>query len=75
MVWRASTKVGIAYATKLKPKSKTLCTVVVAKFDPAGNGEGELTKNVDQGTFDRSFCGRFSLNFCTYVFIVMNVQL
>eukprot|EP00111_Clytia_hemisphaerica_P008261 TCONS_00024097-protein len=57
MVWRSSTKIGIAYATKLKPKSKTLCSVIVAKFDPAGNTEGELAKNVDQGSFDRSFCG------------------
>ena len=68
MVWRSSQKVGIAYATKLKPKSKTLCTVVVAKFDPAGNTEGELTKNVDQGSFDRSFCGKIpSFNVWTWL--------
>jgi len=57
LVWRESTKVGVAYATKLKPKSKTLCTVVVAKFDPPGNNEN-IIKNVDIGSFDRSFCGK-----------------
>ena len=60
MVWQSSQKVGIAYATKLKVKSKTLCTVVVAKFDPPGNDAKSVLDNVDEGSFDRSFCGTIS---------------
>lgn len=59
MVWQSSRKVGIAYATKMKMKSKTLCTVVVAKFDPPGNDEKAILENVEEGAFDRSFCGMY----------------
>lgn len=72
MVWRTSQKIGIAYATKLKVKSKTLCTVVVAKFDPPGNDEDSLLDNVEEGSFDRSFCGKtsflYSFQFVYYIF-------
>ena len=61
IVWRKSKKVGIAYATKMKKKSQTLCTVVVAKFDPIGN-TGDLVQNVDKGSFEKSFCGKILIN-------------
>lgn len=58
MIWKGSKKVGVAYATKMKPKKKSLCTVVVAKFDPPGNTDSkEYTDNVNTGSFDKSFCG------------------
>ena len=76
MVWRTSQKIGIAYATKLKVKSKTLCTVVVAKFDPPGNDEKSMLENIEEGSFDRSFCGMnyYSKNYNNLIFILYSVK-
>lgn len=56
MVWKDSKKVGVAYATKAKPTKKSLCTVVVAKFDPPED-EKDFANNIRKGSFDKSFCG------------------
>ena len=56
LVWKASKRVGIAYATK-KKKSGNLCTVVIALFEPGGNIESEISDNIRKGSFDKSYCG------------------
>ena len=44
MVWKSSTKFGIAKATGISNGMK--CTYVVARYLPAGNVSGQFKKNV-----------------------------
>ena len=55
LVWRKTTKFGIAYATK-KRKDGLFCTYVVAKYSPIGNNRGSYVDNVRRGSFTPSIC-------------------
>ena len=50
----------MAYATKLRLKKHQQCTVVVAKFDPPYETDGDYNKNVNKGNFEKSYCNALS---------------
>ena len=54
IVWRESELLGIGKATATV--DGVPCTVVVARYEPAGNVIGKFRANVKQGEFTKKFC-------------------
>lgn len=56
VVWLSARYLGIGKA--LTKKNGMLCTIVVARYQPQGNVQGEFQENVLEGDFDNSICAK-----------------
>ncbi len=58
LVWKDTTQVGIGKVSG--DVNGAYCTIIVARYEPAGNILGKFRENVQQGTFRRECCDSLS---------------
>ena len=61
IVWKKTTDFGIGRA--MMKKNGRYCTVVVARYFPKGNIEGEFEENVKRGLYGKQTCEKVSKDF------------